>query len=525
MSSELQVAAADEKPSVPETVRSAGVFGWALHVAAAYAAIFAVLWYIQSGTAGIIDPDGYYHIRWSRLLWENLPQGQLPRFSWLPLTILKEDLYVDHHFLFHVMQIPFTWGTDLVFGAKLSAVVYGALAILACYALLLWERVRYPVAWLVVLLACSGPFLFRMSLPRAPAVTVATLVLAIWLLYTRRYVWFGVLSFLLVWMYSLFPLIGVLAGMWAVGVWLEEGKIEWKPVAAAAAGMLVGLLVNPYFPENWLLFYEHVRMKVQGSFEVSVGNEWYPYESWYLLVSSVVAWIAQVVGWATMRPERREGRARTILLLLFSTFLLVLTMKSRRFIEYWPPFAVLFAASALKPHLERWTWETIPDGWPKRAVAVGVFAATLLAGVVLTTNVRETRRSVSGESDPNIYAGAATWLRENTPEGSLVFNTDWDDFPMLFHHDTHNAYASGLDPTYLLYANPELSELYEEITLGKKKNPAAIIRDRFGSRYAFTDSGHGDFIRNATDGGQMKVVYEDEHALVLEVQDDKVVVE
>ena len=525
MSSEIDLVTADEQRSAPESVRSLGALGRVLHLAAAYAAIFAVLWYIQTGTAGIIDPDGYYHIRWSRLLWENLPEGHLPRFSWLPLTILKEQLYVDHHFLFHVLQIPFTWGSDLVFGAKLSAVIYGALAIVACYALLLWERIRYPLAWLVVLLACSGPFLFRTSLPRAPAVTVATLVLAIWLLYTKRYVWLGVLSFLLVWMYSLFPLIGVLAAMWAVGVWFEEGKIEWKPVAATAAGMLAGLIVNPYFPENWILFYDHVQMKVSGSFEVSVGNEWYPYESWYLLVSSVVAWIAQVVGWSTMRPERREGRARTIMLLLFSSFLLVLTMKSRRFIEYWPPFAVLFAATALKPYLERWPWEAIPDGWARRAVAVGLFAATLLAGVVLATNVRETRRSVAGESDPNIYAGAAGWLRENTPEGALVFNTDWDDFPMLFHHNTHNAYVSGLDPTYLLYANPELSELYEEITLGKKKNPAAIIRDRFGSRFAFSDTGHTDFIRNATDGGQMKVVYEDEHAIVLEVQDDKAIAE
>lgn len=522
MSIDTHAPLASDERNVPDAVPALGALGLTGHLVAAFAAVAAILWYIQSGTAGIIDPDGYYHIRWSRLLWENLPQGRLPEFVWLPLTILNERLYVDHHFLFHVMQIPFTWGADLVLGAKISAVVYGAIAIVSCYWLLLWARVRYAPVWLLLLLACSGPFLFRMSLPRAPAVTIATIVLAIVLLFTRRYIALGVLTFLLVWMYSLFPLVGVLAGMWAVGVWFEEGRIEWKPIAATAAGMIVGLLINPYFPENVLLFYEHVRMKVSGSFEVSVGNEWYPYESWYLLISSGVAWIAQAVGLLAMRPERREGRARLIMLLLFSTFLLVLTMKSRRFIEYWPPFAVLFAAFALAPHLERWRWEMIPEGWPRRAAAALGLVATLALGFVLTTNVRETRATVSGESDPNVYAGAAAWLRENTPEGSLVFNTDWDDFPMLFHHDTHNVYTSGLDPTYLLYANPELSKLYEEITLGRTANPAPLIRDKFGARFAFTDTGHRDFIRNATDGGAMKVVYEDDHTVVLEVQDAKI---
>ena len=70
-----------------------------------------------------------------------------------------------------------------------------------------------------------------------------------------------------------------------------------------------------------------------------------------------------------------------------------------------------------------------------------------------------------------------------------------------------------------LHANPELSKLYIDITLGHTPDPGHLIRDRFGSRYAFTDSGHTDFIRNATTDDHMKVVYEDEHAVVLELND------
>lgn len=490
-----------------------------------YAASLAVLWIIQSGTKAIIDPDGYYHIRWSRLLWENLPKGQLPRFVWLPLTTLNENAYVDHHFLFHILQIPFTWGPNLVAGAKASAVVFGALAILACYLLVSWERVRYPSFWFLGLLACSAPYLFRLSLPRAPSVTIVTLCLALWLLWTRRTIWLGVLAFALVWMYSLFPLIGVLAGFWAIGVFIEERRIEWKPVVAVTVGVVVGLIVNPYFPENLYLFAAHVLMKTKEDFEIGVGNEWYPYETWYLFTSSAVAFVAQAVGYVATQRGEREGRARTITLLLFSTLLLVLTFKSRRFIEYWPAFAVLFAAFAMRSHLDRWPLESIPGVWIRRSVAAAGVALTLAIFAILVQNVRVTRATVSGETNPYAYVGGTEWLKANTPEGSLVFNTDWDDFPMLFHHDTHNVYTSGLDPTYLLYADPELSRLYVDITLGKQDDPAPLIRDRFGAKWAFTDAGHRDFLREATKDGKMRIVYQDDDCVVLEVVDPPPAVE
>ena len=264
---------------------------------------------------------------------------------------------------------------------------------------------------------------------------------------------------------------------------------------------------------------DYVAMKTAGEYEVSVGNEWYPYETWYLLTSSAVAWGAQIAGWVWMRSEDKKHLARTICLFLFSTFLLVLTMKSRRFIEYWPPFAVVFCAYALKPYLESWSWRRLPDLVSRAAfasIAVVVLAGTLAAIVV---NVKATRDSVTNEREPEAYAGGARWLQMNTPQGAMVFNTDWDDFPMLFHHNTHNVYASGLDPTYLLHADAELSKLYEEITLGRVDDPGPIIRDRFGSRWAFTDLGHQDFIRKATANGGMKIVYEDDRVAVLEVVD------
>src|SRR3982750_2103307 len=62
-----------------------------------------IFWRLQFSNQSICcgDFDGYYHIRWSRLLWENMRAGHLlpPTFKWLPLTTLNPKDYVDHHLL------------------------------------------------------------------------------------------------------------------------------------------------------------------------------------------------------------------------------------------------------------------------------------------------------------------------------------------------------------------------------------------------------------------------------------------
>src|ERR687897_279730 len=71
--------------------------------------IVVVFWLLQYSTQAICcgDFDGYYHIKWSRMLWESLRTRSFPPvFSWLPLTNLNPNDYVDHHLLFHVFQIP-----------------------------------------------------------------------------------------------------------------------------------------------------------------------------------------------------------------------------------------------------------------------------------------------------------------------------------------------------------------------------------------------------------------------------------
>ena len=83
---------------------------------------------------------------------------------------------------------------------------------------------------------------------------------------------------------------------------------------------------------------------------------------------------------------------------------------------------------------------------------------------------------------------ALQWMRDNVPPGQFIFNTDWDDFPRLFYFDPSHYYVSGLDPSYLFDKDPDLSRLYDRITLGQEEDPGPLIRDRFGARYVFSDN-------------------------------------
>src|SRR5512132_74675 len=153
-------------------------------------AIGLIFWQLQFSTDAICcgDFDGYYHIKWSHMLWTSLRNHSFPPiFTWLPLTTLNPHDYVDHHLLFHFFQIPFTWFNDLRLGAKIASVLFAIAAVASCYWLLLRYRIRYPLVWLIALLACSAPFLYRINMAKAPPFAIIYLVVGIHFLFQQKY--------------------------------------------------------------------------------------------------------------------------------------------------------------------------------------------------------------------------------------------------------------------------------------------------------------------------------------------------
>ena len=128
-------------------------------------AVFLLMIVLQRSTDAICcgDWDGYYHIRWSAELWNSFKSGHwLPEFKWLPLTVLNPKDYADHHFLFHLLQIPFLWFFEPVMAAKVATVFYGSLAIFSVYWLMFRYKSDYLLLWFFALMTCANPFFYRM---------------------------------------------------------------------------------------------------------------------------------------------------------------------------------------------------------------------------------------------------------------------------------------------------------------------------------------------------------------------------
>jgi hypothetical protein len=260
---------------------------------------------IQFAAPDMPDNDGFYHIK---LAWLMRTEGLKPEFPFLPLSILNENEFYDHHFLFHVALIPFTFG-DLRTGAKWAAVVFASLAFLAVWYLFHRQRVPYAWLWALGLLGISEAFLFRMSITPSRFLWNPALAYA-WLL-EGKYKHLAVLGFIYVWTYDAFPLMIALAGLHFLAVALTERRFEFRPLLYTTAGIVLGMIINPYFPDNLIFSYHHMLPKLADPTSVRVGNEWYPYDTKQLLGNSLPALLAIASGALALGLSGRKMDTRT----------------------------------------------------------------------------------------------------------------------------------------------------------------------------------------------------------------------
>jgi hypothetical protein len=258
-----------------------------------------------------------------------------------------------------------------------------------------------------------------------------------------------------------------------------------------------------------------------GATSLSVGNEWYPYDTSQLLKNSLPALAAFGSGILALGLTSRKMDVRTGMALLATLLFELMLFQARRFIEYFPPFALIFAAFAWAPlftGLKVAPTSQIQSGI--RMILRSNLPAFILAIAVVSSSVRSlpaTQDSLRKSKPYNTYAGASTWLIDNTSVGERVFQTDWDDFPRLFYYNTHNTYLVGLDPTYLQLYDQETYDLWVLITRGKIQQPSQFIANQFHSRYVLSDLQHGSFLHQAEQDPGLRETYRDEQAVVFEV--------
>jgi hypothetical protein len=315
-------------------------------------------------------------------------------------------------------------------------------------------------------------------------------------------------------------LLMAVAGIYVVALWLVERRLDIRPLVYSGLGIAAGLIINPYFPHNLVFIVQHILPKLTETTALSVGNEWFPYNTGQLLENSPLALLAFIGGALALGFAHRRMDTRTTTAYLLAILFGLMLFQSRRFIEYFPPFALIFAAFAWTPILRR--AQTTDDETEPSIRRIRQVLALALVVVLLFAGTRSTlaraQDSLRASRPYGMYAGSAAWLEANTPPGSRVFQTDWDDFPRLFYYNTHNTYLVGLDPTYMQQYDPDLYERWVDITRGRVPRPSEAIRSEFGARYVMSDLLHGSFLELADEDPRLIEVYRDGDSVVFEVE-------
>ena len=491
-------------------------------------AIFAiafVVFLVFQASPVFADPDSFYHAKMALLIRD---QGIVREFPWLQLTVLGQ-IYSDQHFLYHVLLIPFVTFFPPLVGLKLATVFFGASLITLCYWIMRQWRVRWAFLFAILLLFVR-PFTFRISLAKAPSTSLILLLLGLHWIWQYRYRRLAGLAFTYVWYYGGFALLGVASTIYVaisatfnrlhrridVRHWL--GKIlsltgRHSPAhrhphpdatvwLVTITGLVLGIIINPYFPRN-ISFYYHQLINIgiiNYRHVIGVGGEWYSYQFGDLVASSAVASLLVLVASLGIIFRWRAQSKQTWTLLVLTIFFFILTLKSRRYVEYFSPFAVLFAAFSISDSLRggyaRRIWEEIRlilsrGAWARWTAAILAVYLIFGLGYVMGRDFIKERQELHQGLAVTKYQAASQWLAGHSPAGSRVVHSDWDEFPLLFYHNSHNTYIVGLDPTFFYIANRDAYWTWVNITLGKyQEDVYRAVTTTLASQYVFVGANH-----------------------------------
>ncbi len=462
------------------------------------------------------DPDSFYHLKMAELI---AARGPIRDFIWLPFTTLASS-YADHHFLYHVLLIPFIKIFGSFSGMKIATAAFAALAIAGLSWSMRSLRIRFSMLF-AILTGIMAPFIFRIGLGKASALGVLLLVVGLTLALRRRAWPLALVAFIYVWTHGGWPALLVL-GTLAIIV------ISWKggpratchalraPLAALWLGTLAGLVINPFFPANLKFYWEQIVQiaVVNYSDKIGVGAEWYPYAPGQLasglaLLCFLAAVVVVVIPLVLLKEKDRERIKISSMLTAAAVLFLFLTLRSKRHVEYFVPLAVFALASWL-------TELRVASFWlrAKRQIVTLILGSCCLiaiSGTFAYHDLVKTRQDLSGGYDLDLYKKAAQYLKANTLPGEIVVHADWDDFPPLFYWDDQNRYIMGLDPTFLYRQDPGLYRRYVDLTLGRSADPAGVMNE-LGSRWVFADRVHADLDKTLKGSGRFERVYIDSEA-------------
>ena len=329
------------------------------------------------------------------------------------------------------------------------------------------------------------------------------------------------------------------AGLYALINWFWQYLPGWPPailrnwarqkihkqnfllLLSAGGGLLAGIFFNPYFPKN-LDFYWQQTFKialVNYQSVIGVGGEWYPYGIQDLFAAALPFSLLLLFALAGFVFFYKKQPASAWFFFILSFLFFILTLKSRRYVEYFIPLALCFSALSLNVFLEALT-KNLSKILPPRYVLPLPLFILLAISPIFARDLMSVKNSYQKGLPFEKFAEPARWLEQNSQAGDIVFHSDWDEFPLLFYYNDKDYYLAGLDPTFMYQYNPALYRRWADYTTGKTRAGLYLtIKNVFKAKYVFVDIKQNQaFDRNLADNFNFKKVFENGEAKIYQLE-------
>ena len=439
--------------------------------------------------SSIDGPDAPYHYRISQLILERgLPRAlpQIEHVEWA-------NRYVDKEFFYHVL----TAASFAVAGEKgvdglTYLLAFGILGVFLSMLFSLQKRHPHLDRWFCLLLMgaflLQSTFIYRISMVRPHVLAILIFILNLKGILERKHLLMIATSFLLPLSYHM----SFLIPLNLVAAWIFLPDLR-KMILFSCAAFALGLLVNPYFPDNLWAFI----VPLQSGLGVKEIPRWLiPSEfrhpsfplGWplYFLYTSFLA-----LGiWQFSSLKKLPAEEKGPIFFLGGLFIIWLLgfAKNYRAVEYSYPIAFLLVSFLIAsfPALR---------GKANILFIVAIVGALEVVMVIsprdgsqrIIDYVRRGKEVILQIPDQKPYP-----LRRSKARPK-VFNCSWAHGNSIFHYKPQMGLIDLLDPTYLYNYDNRRYQLRQDLSTGAVSDAYEVVGKEFGADYFLCEIGLVNF--------------------------------
>ncbi len=436
----------------------------------------------------ISEPDYFYHVYLSKeILAHGFPTTlpQVKGAGW-------DQLFIDKEYFFHVLSTLF-YALGGEFGIKLLPLAITFVTMLGlCVHTSIQLGKKY--IWIpLIFIFADTHFLFRSILVRPHVLAICLFTLLILAIYYRRKYAVLITSALFALSYhSLQVPIFFIFIIFAFYRFSDKKILHC--LSACVLGLIIGVLINPYFPGNVLIIKQifQILLHANSNESLNYGNEIYPMVLIDNFRLSLLIFFTFFFSFFNLNSKNASSHDRKFLwsLLTFALIFWSMTFWTSRAREYLVPTVILLLIqnlvvakswlSELSTHLKR-------IQITHRQILMIIIASLGCFQMGWYLSLGGYRQLVSQETykdNPNFKA------LQKIPEDekAFVLNCNWSDGPYMLYYRPNLQFLDLLDPSFLYLQAPTLHEHRKDFYFPKVNDLAFTVKNIFNAKYVLCDS-------------------------------------